>query len=139
MGPTRLFTIIAWILLPTVMFGGYSLLQLLIDGNVLTPFQVTFFRAGHGHAGVLILVALLFHSYLDRTTIVERVKWLACTAMLIGIMFVSGGFFLHMVVGQPGQSSVGTPVTTAGAVLLSLDILLLVYGLIKSPRTTPLP
>ncbi len=28
MDPIRLFSIISWILLPTVMFGGYSLLTL---------------------------------------------------------------------------------------------------------------
>src|SRR5688572_5778332 len=111
MGPTRFFSIIAWILLPTVMFGGYSLLSLLIAGNVLTPFQVTFFRAGHGHAGVLLVVALLYHVYLDKTILVERVKWLACAAWLAGALAVSGGFFLHMAAGTEGQSSVGTLVT----------------------------
>jgi hypothetical protein len=136
MGPTRLFSIIAWILLPTVMFGGYSLLNLLIAGNVLTPFQVTFFRAGHAHAGVLLAVALLYHNYLDKTTLSEGLKWFACAAWLIGVLALSGGFFLHMATGAEGQASTGTLVTTVGAVVLALDSFLLAYGLIRAPRTT---
>lgn len=121
------------------MFGGYSLLQLMIAGNALTPYQVTYFRAGHGHAGVLIGIALLYHSYLDKTLLPERAKWLACAVMLGSALLISGGFFLHMAVGQEGQSSVGVLVTTLGAVTLTLDIALLVYGLIRMPATTPNP
>jgi hypothetical protein len=134
MEPTRLFSIIAWILLPTVMFGGYSLLTLLVAGDVLTPAQVTFFRAGHGHAGVLILAALLFHTYLDKTLLSEGLKWVACAAFLLGVLAVSGGFFLHMALSPEGGASAGTLVTTAGAVILALDIFLLAYGLIAQPR-----
>ncbi|HYP40903.1 MAG TPA: hypothetical protein VEX13_11135 [Chloroflexia bacterium] len=134
MAPTRVFSIVAWILLPTVMFGGYSLLQLMVDGNILTPFQVTYFRAGHGHAGVLLLVALLYHSYLDKTSLPDRIKWPACAAMLVSILAISGGFFIHMAIGEPNRSSVGIIITVLGALLLTLDAFLLAYGLIKSPR-----
>ncbi len=54
---------------------------------------------------------------------------------MLGALAVSGGFFLHMVVGQAGGGSVGTLVTTLGAVVLALDIFLLVYGMIAAPRT----
>jgi hypothetical protein len=67
----RLFSIIAWIALPTVMYGGYALLGLLTRGG-LTPFQQTFFRAGHAHAGVLLLLSLLYHSYLEQTNLRPR-------------------------------------------------------------------
>jgi hypothetical protein len=53
MDPIRLFSIISWIALPTVMYGGYSLLGLLTRGNSwLTPFRTANFRAGRAHAGV---------------------------------------------------------------------------------------
>jgi len=59
MDPIRLFSIISWISLPTVMFGGYSLLRLLASGDkMLTPFRETYFRAGHAHAGVLLVLSL---------------------------------------------------------------------------------
>jgi vacuolar-type H+-ATPase subunit I/STV1 len=103
---TRLFAIISLISLPTVMFGGYSL------------FQQIYFRAGHGHAGVLLVLSLVYYQYLDRTTVSEGLKWLVCLALVIGILAQSGGFFLHMAVGKPQQSSAGTRLTSLGALLL---------------------
>lgn len=59
--------VFAWIALPTVMYGGYSLLGLINRGNVLTPFQVTWFRAGPAHAGILVLISLLYYTFMDKT------------------------------------------------------------------------
>jgi hypothetical protein len=111
MDPIRLFSIIPWILLPTVMFGGYSLLSLMARGNTwLTPFRATYFRAGHAHAGILLVLSLLYYTYLAQ----------------------SGGFFLHMGVGKQGRLSIGNVVTIMGALLLAFAALLLAYGLITA-------
>ena len=65
MNGLRVWIILAWIALPTVMYGGYSLLSLINRGNALTPSQVTWFRAGHAHAGVLLLMSLLYYTLMD--------------------------------------------------------------------------
>jgi hypothetical protein len=78
----RVWIIASWIALPTVMFGGYSLLQLLIRGDVLTPFQVTWFRAGHAHAGVLLVTSLLYYTFLERTSLSPAVKHRTCAGSL---------------------------------------------------------
>ena len=129
----RVFSIIAWIAIPTVMYGGYALLGMLTHGE-LTPFQQTFFRAGHAHAGVLLLMSLLYHHYLEQTNLGPAIKVVAAVLVLVGILAQSGGFFLHMAIGQPGAPSLGTTITSLGAVLLVVSILILVYGLITSPR-----
>lgn len=134
MNSLRIWIIISWIALPTVMFGGYSLLRLLIRGDVLTPFQVTYFRAGHAHAGVLLVMSLLYYLFLNQTALSPMVKLATCLSLFVGILAQSGGFFLHMIVGQPDQASLGTTVTTVGAVLLAGAVLVLVYGLITTPR-----
>jgi hypothetical protein len=72
MNVVRVFEIISWFSLPTVMFGGFSLLRLLTSGRSLTPFQATCFRAGHAHAGVLLLMSLLYYQYLVQTTYSEN-------------------------------------------------------------------
>ena len=131
MDPVRLFSIISWIALPTVMFGGYSLLGLLARDNTwLTAFRATYFRAGHAHAGVFLVLSLVYYSYLAQTTFSGGLKLLACIVLLIGILAQSGGFFLHMLAGKPGKLSAGTTVTILGAVLLAFAALLLAYGLI---------
>jgi hypothetical protein len=52
--------------------------------------------------------------------------------MFVGILMQSGGFFLHMVVGRANEPSVGTSVTTVGAVLLAAAIGILIYGLVTT-------
>jgi hypothetical protein len=132
MDPLRLFSIISWVLLPTVMFGGYSLLHLQVRKEVLTPFQETYFRAGHAHAGVLLLLSLLYYQYLGHTSASVLVRWLACTAVLAGLLAIAGGFFLHMASGEPGRGSAGVLVTNLGAGLLGLATLFLAYLIIAA-------
>ena len=126
----RLWIVLSWIALPTVMYGGYSLLRLINQDERLTPFQTTWFRAGHAHAGVLLLMSLLYYLFLNQTTLAPTTKQLGCWAMFVGILAQSGGFFLHMIVGHPNEPSIGTFITTAGAILLTTAVGLLVYGLV---------
>lgn len=131
MEPTRIFAIISWILLPTVMFGGYSLLTLLARNNPwLTPKRLATFRAGHAHAGVLLVLSLLYYNYLAQTSFSNSVKLLACIIYLIGVLAQSGGFFISMLIEKQGRLAWGYMVTTLGALLLAFSILLLAYGLI---------
>jgi hypothetical protein len=125
----RVFEIISWFSLPTVMFGGFSLLRLLTKGRTLTPFQVTCFRAGHAHAGVLLLMSLLYYRYLTETTYSENSALLLCVMLVVGILAHSGGFFLHMMLGREGERSVGTLLTFFGAALLAVTTLALAFGL----------
>jgi len=129
MNTLRVFEIISWFSLPTVMFGGFSLLRLLTKGRTLTPFQVTFFRAGHAHAGVLLLMSLLYYRYLAETTYRESTQLFLCVLLVIGILAQSGGFFLHMMLGREGERSWGTLLTFCGAALLAIDTLSLAVGL----------
>jgi hypothetical protein len=129
----RLFIILAWIALPTVMFGGYSLLRLLIQGDRLTPFQVSQFRAGHAHAGVLLIMSLAYYVFMDQTALADGIKVVAAAAVFVGILAQSGGFFLHMVIGKPNAPSLGTSLTVIGALLLTVAIVALVIGLVTAP------
>ena len=129
MDPIRLFSVVSLVSLPTVMFGGYSLLRLLNQGGALSPFQEQFFRAGHAHAGVLLVLSLVYYRYLADTGLGDRARWLACGALLVGILAQSGGFFLHMAAGRPDAPSRGTLLSTVGAVLLAGALLFLAYAL----------
>jgi hypothetical protein len=79
---------------------------------------------------VLLVLSLVYYTYLAQTTFSGGLKLLACIVLLIGILAQSGGFFLHMLAGKPGKVSAGTTVTILGAVLLAFAALLLAYGLI---------
>ncbi len=123
-GPTQLFTVIALVSLPTVMYGGYALMGVLRDRK-LTEHQRAMFRAGHAHAGVLLVLALVALQILSRTTLSDPALWLTCFLLLFGILAQSGGFFLHLL---PGKGKLGGRVTSAGAVLLAAATLFTAYG-----------
>jgi hypothetical protein len=100
------------------------------EPSLLTPARTASFRAGHAHAGVLLVMSLLYYSYLAQTGFSAGLKLAACLSLLIGILAQSGGFFLHMLGGKTGRLSAGNMVTMLGAVLLACTTLLLAYGLL---------
>jgi hypothetical protein len=59
-------------------------------------------------------------------------KHAACALLVAGILAQSGGFFLHMIKGQPNRPSIGTTATVSGAVLLVCAVAVLVVGLIAA-------
>lgn len=83
------------------------------------------FRAGHAHAGVLLLMSL-------QTALSPALKVAGAIIVLAGILARSDGFFLHLALGQTSRASAGTAVTTVGAVLLATGVAVLVVGLITS-------
>lgn len=123
----HLLDIIAWISIPTVMFGGYSALMIL--HNKLNEFQRTFFRLGHAHAGVLLLMWLLYSTYIDLTVIPDRLQYALTGLFGLGVILQSGGFFWHAFLDDNGRRRTGMYITTAGAALLVGVIIALVVGL----------
>jgi hypothetical protein len=117
-GPVQVFTAIALISLPTVMFGGFSLLRLLVARR-LNEFQVAYFRAGHAHAGVLLVLTLAVLDLLTHTSLSRTGQWIVGTLLLAGVLAQSGGMFVHMGIGKPGQWSAGNTLTSVGAMLLA--------------------
>lgn len=121
-----------------VEFGGWSLLGLLTRSETLSPFEEQFFRAGHGHAGVLLVLALAFLLLLERTSFEVGTQIGLALTLLTGILLQSGGFFLHMVIGEQQSASAGTYVTWAGAALLAVAMITAGIGLLRrasSPTT----
>lgn len=132
MDELRGWIIFSWIAIPTVMFGGYSLLRLLTE-ETETTYRARWFRAGHAHAGVLLTLSLLYFLFLDMTALSTEVKHAGSATFIVGQLAQSGGFFVHMVRGQANRTSIGTTVTVVGALLLALAMALLVYGLFTMP------
>jgi hypothetical protein len=96
------------------------------------PVPGTFLRAGHAHGGVLLLMSLLYYMFLDQTSLSASLKRAASLVLFAGVLAQAGGFFLHAIVGQPDEASIGTAITLGGAVLLASALVVLVYGLITT-------
>jgi hypothetical protein len=50
--------------------------------------------------------------------------------LLAGVLAQSGGFFVHLGLGQQGRSSPGTVLTRGGALLIAAALIILAVGLI---------
>src|SRR5919112_263251 len=91
MQPTRVLPAVSVISLVSVEYGGWALLGFLTGRGRLGEFREQFFRAGHAHAGVLLVLSLVFFLHLargqkDRSslgTVVTRTGALLLAAALI--------------------------------------------------------
>lgn len=134
MEPTKVYPIIVLLSLVTVESGGWALLSFISRRRgQLSEFQTQFFRAGHAHAGVLLVLSLVYFLYLGtRTDFAESTQWVVGAILAAGVLAQSGGFFLHLGVGQAGSSSVGTRLTRSGAVLIATALVFLVIGIARA-------
>jgi hypothetical protein len=118
--------------LVTVETGGHALLRILTGRDEVKEWQFPFFRAGHAHAGVLLVLSLVYYLYLERADLSETWEWIAGLALAVGVIAQSGGFFLHLGVGKPNETSIGTKLTRTGAVLIAAALIVLGVGLIRA-------
>jgi hypothetical protein len=99
-GDARLMSGLALILVPTIVYGGLTLLGVLSGGAFgapapqnLSPLQVSLYRAGHAHAGVLTILGLALQSLIDHASLPPSLVWPTRLAALTAPLFVSAGFF----------------------------------------------
>lgn len=136
MEASEFLPIVSVLSLITVEFGGWALLGFLtgrgsLGGPEVVDHRTRFFRAGHAHAGVLIVLSLAYYLYLPRAQFSDGVEWLAGVILVAGVLAQSGGFFVHMAVGTRGAPSVGSTVTRIGAITIAVALVILAVGLIK--------
>lgn len=116
--------------LVTVETGGLYLLRVVRGTKELTPFQERFARAGHAHAGVLLLLALVCQPFVDAADLEGPWAWLARSGAALAALLMPGGFFLSSM-GQ-GRTA-PTPLVWlvfAGAALLAASLATLGVGLL---------
>jgi len=99
--PAMLMSGITLLAVPSIMFGGASLLGILTAGEAgmppgdlhLTDTQWSLFRAGHAHAGVLVILSLVIQILLDSAVLSPGARWLARISAPLAAVMMSGGFF----------------------------------------------
>ena len=120
--------------LVTVETGGLYMLKIVRGKADVTPFQEKFARAGHAHAGVLHLLALLIQPYADATTQDGFIGWLSRSGVAVAALVMPGGFFFSsMGAGRTSPNRLIVMVF-AGAALLAISLTSLAIGLL-TPET----
>ncbi len=114
----------------TVEFGGYFLTQVASGAQELTGFQVAFARAGHAHAGVLIVLSLVCLLLADATGLHGGMGYVARLAIPAAAILMSAGFFLSSAgegVTEPNGMIVilwlGAASLTVGVITLGIALL----------------
>jgi hypothetical protein len=90
---SRILAGILFLSLVTVETGGLYLVKLWKDAAGATPFQIGFVRAGHAHAGVLLVLGLLCQLYVDHADLSGFFGWLARSGVPAAAILMPAGFF----------------------------------------------
>jgi hypothetical protein len=77
----------------TIQVGGWFMTRIAAGGVPMTDFQKSFARAGHGHAGVLVILSLVGLLYVDSTGLGGIALWIGRLGIPIAAILMSGGFF----------------------------------------------
>ena len=131
----RIMAGIILITVPSIQYGGYFLLTSLMDRTsryMDNPLRQNFFRAGHAHAGVFVILALLCQILADAANLPTPWLWLARIGVPLAAILVPLGFFLSVPAPSSAQPNGFVAFIYVGAVLLAASVLTLGIGLLRS-------
>jgi hypothetical protein len=132
---TKLMCGIILLTVPTIQYGGYFLLQVLSGKHTelaLSAFQKSMFRAGHAHAGVLVLLSLLAQILVDYAALSKWLEWIVRIGFPLAAVFISGGFFASAVGKGIEEPTKNIWLLYLGISILFISLILLGIGLLKN-------
>jgi hypothetical protein len=132
----RLMSGIILITVPTIQYGGYFLLTSLMNrgsGYMENPLRQNFFRAGHAHAGVIVILSLVCQILADAAVLPTPLLWAVRIGVPLSAILISSGFFFSVLPPTATQASGAVVLIYSGAVILALAVVTLGVGLLRSP------
>lgn len=133
---SRLTAGVLLILMPAVVYGGTSILSLLIgdSGYADNELRQDLWRAGHAHAGVLLVLSLITLRYVDEAKLPEGLKSLARHSIPAAAILLPAAFFLSVLSPDATEPNAMIYLAYLGAISLAVGLLVLGIGLIRSTR-----
>jgi hypothetical protein len=113
--------------------GGWFMTRIVGGKVAMTPFQKTFARAGHAHAGVLVTLSLVTLVFADAAGLDGVFGWLSRIGVPAAAGLISAGFF----VSSMGRGEVTRPnrliwLVWLGALSLAVGVITLGLGLLTA-------
>jgi hypothetical protein len=130
--PSRIIAGVIFITVPTIEFGGYYLTRVVRGQVPLTEFQKSFARAGHAHAGVLVILGLVGLLVVDAAGMSGFWAWVGRLGIPIAAILMPAGFFASSGgkdITQPNRAII---VLWLGALSLAIGALTLGIGLLAA-------
>jgi hypothetical protein len=131
----RLMSGIILITVPTIQYGGYFLLTSLMDkgsGYMDNPLRQNFFRAGHAHAGVIVILSLVCQMLADAAVLPSPLLWAVRIGVPLSAILISSGFFFSVLPPDVTQAGGAVTLIYADAMILAASVITLGVGLLRS-------
>ncbi len=123
---------------PTVVFGGVSVLRLLLDDPAYRENELRqdLWRAGHAHAGVLMVLSLVVLRHVDETDLGPRARDFVRHAVPAAAILLPVAFFASVASPRATEPNALISLAYLGALLLAAGLLTLGVGLVRAGRPT---
>ena len=116
--------------LVTVESGGLFLVKVGRGAVPATGFQKAFFRAGHAHAAVLLVLSLVILALIDQAALPSPLAWIARSFVPFAAILMPAGFFLSAIGSGREKPNRLIALLWVGAVVLTLGLIVAGIGLI---------
>jgi hypothetical protein len=133
---TRKHAGILIVIIPTVIYGGVSILGFLIHdpAYMQNPLRQNLFRAGHAHAGVLLILSLVAYLYVDDATLSNTWKRIVKACIPSAAIFLPAAFFFSVLDANATEPNGLINLAYVGVALLVTGLLTLGIGLIRKRK-----
>ncbi|WP_022885863.1 hypothetical protein [Glaciibacter superstes] len=118
--------------LVTVESGGYFLTKVVGGKVTANTLQKNFYRAGHAHAAVLLVLSLVILALIDQAPLAGGWEWLARTGVPIAAILMPAGFFLSVLGRDPQKPGRAIWLLWIGVVSLTAGLVTAGVGLVMA-------
>lgn len=126
------FAGVLFLALVTVETGGLYLVRVVTGRAGTTPFQEKFARAGHAHAGVLLVLALVCQLFVDHTGYTGLLEWFTRSGVAVSALLMPAGFFFSSMGAGRERPNRLIVLVFLGAALLAISLVALGVGLLTA-------
>ncbi|MGI9822635.1 hypothetical protein [Agromyces sp. Marseille-Q5079] len=116
--------------LVTVESGGYFLTRVVRGLAPANRLQQNFFRAGHAHAGVLLVLSVAILGVLEVAALDDGWMWVARLGAPVAAILMPAGFFLSVLGTDPQKPGRAIVLLWIGALSLTVGLVVAGIGLI---------
>ncbi len=124
------------ITVPAIAFGGARLLRAIWareSGYLDNPVRQNLWRAGHAHAGVLVVLSLVAMLLVDQaTSLSEPLRQVARYTIVAAPILMPIGFFLSVASPQAEKPNALIYLVPLGGLSLAVGVLILGIGLVTT-------
>ncbi len=133
---TRKHAGILIVIIPTVIYGGVSILNFLVNdpAYMQNPLRQNLFRAGHAHAGVLLILSLVAYLYVDEANLSKGWKTVVKSFIPSAAIFLPAAFFFSVLSPDATKPNGFINLAYIGVALLVTGLLALGIGLIRKKK-----